>query len=143
MRKIVYVLIVLLLGFFIWSHSAEIMGVDDSYTYINEGDGYDNISDYYPVDESPSIEEIPVESQKADDDSESYYYSDGYSSSGSNSYESEPVEGGSYVASANSDKFHTPYCGSAERIKQANRIYFSSRDEALASGYAPCKKCNP
>ncbi len=71
---------------------------------------------------------------------DSYYYDSDYSS---NSYASEEVTGGAYVASKNSDKFHNSYCGHAERIKSDNRIYFSSRQEALNSGYEPCKICNP
>ena len=60
-----------------------------------------------------------------------------------NDYDSEPVSGGSYVGSKNSDKFHYSSCGHAERIKESNRIYFSSREEAFGSGYEPCAHCNP
>ena len=143
LRKVVYIAIILLLGFFIYSHSADILGVDDSYSYVNEGEEYDNISDYYPNEtSSKSMENIRVENESSEESSGDNLEGN-YSHSGSNTYESEPVTRGTYVASANSDKFHTPYCGSAERIKDANRIYFSSREQALASGYSPCKKCNP
>ena len=80
------------------------------------------------------------DSYDSDYSSSSYFYDSDYSS---NSYASEEVTGGSYVASKNSDKFHHSYCGHAERIKSKNRIYFSSRQEALNSGYDPCKSCNP
>lgn len=84
-------------------------------------------------------------SSSSDDEDDYYssydsYYDSDYSG---NSYASEPVSGGSYVASKNSDKFHYSYCGHAERIKSYNRIYFSSRGEALDSGYEPCGHCNP
>ena len=73
----------------------------------------------------------------------SSYSSYSSSSDSGNSYASEEVTGGSYVASKNSDKFHHYYCGHAKRIKSKNRIYFSSRQEALNSGYDPCKSCDP
>ncbi len=48
-----------------------------------------------------------------------------------------------YVGSIKSDKFHYTYCRYADRIYESNKIYFSSRDEALNSGYIPCKVCRP
>ena len=51
--------------------------------------------------------------------------------------------GGTYVASSNSNKFHYPSCSHAKRIKDYNRITFSSRDEAINAGYEPCSVCCP
>lgn len=51
--------------------------------------------------------------------------------------------GVTYVGSVNSDKFHYPSCTHAKRIKDGNKITFSSRDEAIASGYSPCGVCTP
>lgn len=48
-----------------------------------------------------------------------------------------------YVASVNSDKFHEPSCSQAKRIKDSNKVTFSSRYEAINSGYSPCSICNP
>ena len=48
-----------------------------------------------------------------------------------------------YVASVNSDKFHEPSCSQAKRIKDGNRITFSSRDDAINAGYSPCGICYP
>ena len=48
-----------------------------------------------------------------------------------------------YVASANSNKFHEPSCSQGKRIKDSNKITFSSRDEAINAGYSPCSICNP
>ncbi|MHB8278649.1 MAG: Ada metal-binding domain-containing protein [Candidatus Humimicrobiaceae bacterium] len=50
---------------------------------------------------------------------------------------------GPFVGSVNSDVYHYPDCGSAKRIKEENRIWFSSSNEARAAGYRPCKTCNP
>ena len=50
---------------------------------------------------------------------------------------------GSYTASSRSDKFHMPFCPSAARISDGNRVWFSTRDEAVAAGYSPCGRCKP
>ncbi len=34
-------------------------------------------------------------------------------------------------------------CGSGKRMKIENRIFFSSQDEAIQSGFRPCGKCMP
>jgi micrococcal nuclease len=50
-----------------------------------------------------------------------------------------------YVASKGSKKFvfHRPHCSNAKRILEKNRIIFKTRDEALDSGYSPCRTCKP
>ncbi len=50
-----------------------------------------------------------------------------------------------YVASRRSQRFvfHRPDCRSAKRIKRENLMRFESRDEALDSGYSPCRNCKP
>lgn len=52
-----------------------------------------------------------------------------------------PSGGGEYIGNVNSHKFHRLSCGTLPN--ESNRIYFSSRDEAVNSGYVPCKKCRP
>ena len=32
-------------------------------------------------------------------------------------------------------------CASGKRMKQVNRVFFSSEEEALRCGYRPCGKC--
>jgi len=48
-----------------------------------------------------------------------------------------------YVASKNSEVFHYVWCRYAQKIKPENRIYFFTREEAIASGRRPCKVCRP
>lgn len=48
-----------------------------------------------------------------------------------------------YVGSINSDKYHYPFCQWAQKIYPENEIWFSSEEEAQASGYVPCKVCRP
>ncbi|MDO5291154.1 MAG: MBL fold metallo-hydrolase [bacterium] len=47
----------------------------------------------------------------------------------------------SYIGNTNSKKFHDPDCSSLPEEK--NQIAFTSREEAIAAGYEPCKRCNP
>jgi len=48
-----------------------------------------------------------------------------------------------YVASKNSQVFHTPNCRSAKRISPENMVGYSSREEAVNAGKNPCKICKP
>lgn len=50
-------------------------------------------------------------------------------------------DGGKYVASKNSDKYHAPWCSGAKRIKEENKIWFNSKEEAEAKGYTPASNC--
>lgn len=49
----------------------------------------------------------------------------------------------SYVGNSNTGKFHAPGCGSVNKMNPSNKVYFSSRDEAVSSGYSPCGNCYP
>lgn len=62
------------------------------------------------------------------------------SASGSGSDSASPSDEGSYIGNANSKKFHRPSCSTLPA--EHNRVYFGSRDEAVAAGMAPCKRCN-
>lgn len=45
------------------------------------------------------------------------------------------------VASAESDKYHSPTCRWTDTINDSNLVHFDSFDEAKAEGYVPCKTC--
>lgn len=50
----------------------------------------------------------------------------------------------SYVLNTNTKKFHYPSCSSVKQMKESNKQYFEGdRDDVIARGYVPCKKCNP
>lgn len=51
------------------------------------------------------------------------------------------VPAGQYIGNRNSYKFHRTTCSTLP--KEKNRIYFNSREEAVAAGMQPCKRCNP
>lgn len=57
--------------------------------------------------------------------------------------EKEPVSC-DYVLNSNSKKFHYPTCSSVDTMSENNTQYFTgSRDDVIAMGYEPCKRCNP
>lgn len=68
----------------------------------------------------------------------------GSSSSTSSSHSSDASsDSGSYVGNANSGKFHVSGCNSVGKMSEKNKVFFSSRQEAINQGYVPCKICNP
>ena len=48
---------------------------------------------------------------------------------------------GQYVASRTGSKYHFPWCAGAQSIKEENKIWFDSKEEAEAAGYAPAANC--
>ena len=49
-----------------------------------------------------------------------------------------------YILNTNTKKFHYPNCSSVSDMKEKNKKeYTGSRDDVIAMGYEPCKRCNP
>lgn len=48
-----------------------------------------------------------------------------------------------YVGNKNSYIFHRAGCSSVNKMKPANKVDFSTRDQAINAGYTPCERCNP
>lgn len=79
------------------------------------------------------------------------------SSSGGGTYTSGPINidvpnsgadfagtNDKYVLNRNTGKFHRVGCSSVKQMKAANaETTNSSRDQIIARGFVPCKKCNP
>lgn len=62
----------------------------------------------------------------------------------SGSQDAAPVAQNTYVLNTNTHKFHYPSCGSVKQMKDKNKkVVTSTRDEIIAQGYDPCKKCKP
>ena len=53
----------------------------------------------------------------------------------------EMTRNGQFVASRSGSAYHFPWCSGAQRIKEANKIWFESREEAEAAGYRPAGNC--
>ena len=45
------------------------------------------------------------------------------------------------VASKNGTKYYLPSCSGADRISEANKVWFASATAAAAAGYAPAANC--
>ena len=92
-------------------------------------------SEFYPYIWANSDPHVADSHSSSSSSSSSSYSSDSSSSSSSGS--------GSYVANANTGKFHVSSCSSVDKMSEGNKVYLSSRDEAISQGYVPCKRCNP
>lgn len=54
----------------------------------------------------------------------------------------EPIAMGGYiVASRQGSKYHFPWCAGAQSMSPANKIWFSSEEEARRYGYTPAGNC--
>jgi hypothetical protein len=53
----------------------------------------------------------------------------------------EPLTTGMYVASKNGTAYHLPTCTGAKQIKEENKIWFASKEDAELAGYKPAKNC--
>jgi competence protein ComEC len=55
----------------------------------------------------------------------------------------EPA-GTDYVLNTNTMKFHYPWCSSVDQMSESNKkFYTGNREDLIAQGYVPCKRCNP
>lgn len=96
-------------------------------------------SEFYPYDWSP-------DSNNGYSNYLSSHSSSNSGSSSSNSFAASSTSGsdsGSYIASANSHKFHYPSCRWGQKISEKNKVTFNSRSDAISQGYEPCKVCQP
>jgi len=48
---------------------------------------------------------------------------------------------GKYVASKSGKNYHYPWCSGALRIKDVNKIWFQTKEEAEKAGYKPAGNC--
>jgi methylphosphotriester-DNA--protein-cysteine methyltransferase len=49
----------------------------------------------------------------------------------------------SYVGNARTHKFHYDSCRYVSQMNESNKVWFETREEAIAAGYVPCKVCRP
>ena len=48
-----------------------------------------------------------------------------------------------YVGNQKTKTFHWWNCQSVKSMSDNNKVYFHTREEAIADGYKPCGSCNP
>jgi len=58
-----------------------------------------------------------------------------------NSSTSSTTTSGKFVGSKSGNKYHLSTCHWADKIKSANKVYFSSESEAKKEDYEPCSSC--
>lgn len=81
----------------------------------------------YATGESRRVEPLPEETQKAPE-----------------VVPPEASPGTTYILNLNTKKFHYPECSSVDQMSEKNKYEFTgTREEAIAQGYDPCKRCNP
>lgn len=52
-----------------------------------------------------------------------------------------PATTGKYVASKNGTKYYLPTCGTVKRINEENKVWFQTKEQAEAAGFAPAANC--
>ena len=90
----------------------------------------------------PPSEFYPCDWANGNTPTSSHQTSSSSSDTGSSASHSSS-DSGSYIGNANSGKFHVAGCGSVGKMSEKNKVFFSSRSEAINQGYVPCKRCNP
>lgn len=55
--------------------------------------------------------------------------------------EEEVPGAGMYVASKKGTKYHLPWCSGARTVREENKVWFESREEAELAGYTPANNC--
>lgn len=48
---------------------------------------------------------------------------------------------GQFVASKNGASYHFPWCPGAQKIKEGNKVWFQTKEEAEGKGYKPAGNC--
>lgn len=48
---------------------------------------------------------------------------------------------GQYVGSKSGTAYHFPWCSGAQKIKEENKIWFASKEDAEKKGYRPAGNC--
>ena len=51
------------------------------------------------------------------------------------------VSAGQYVASVSGSSYYLPWCAGVKRIKEGNKVWFKTAEEAKAAGYSPAANC--
>lgn len=111
-------------------------GVMYNKTLLSEG--YAKLATFPPnvkyVDDFKALEKQARELKKG-------FWGDGPSASNSPAAPEQAVY--AFIGNSNSMKFHDAECEWAQKINPSNKVMFSHRQDALNSGYVPCKACNP
>ena len=89
-----------------------------------------------------SADDVGIDSGTSQNSSQSKNES-GSAQTNKNESTNENTKGITYCGNKNSGVFHEENCSSVSKMKEENKAYFSSRDEAISNGYTPCGRCKP
>lgn len=134
-------IILMVLGVF-WNSSHKAESIDAALAMALGLKAYDLLSN----------QNEPVRTNSENISAEEGSFSQNADSSQQNSNSGSNVSDGSsaaddsitYVVNTNTGKFHYPDCPSVSTIADHNRMDSTeTRDQLIAEGYQPCKRCNP
>lgn len=95
--------------------------------------GLGRLSAIWPTQEPIAIEEPKDEGQKRNGATAAIAVP--------SSFGLGPSAAGSYVASKNGSSYHRPDCPGAKQIKEENRLWFQTAEDARRAGYQPAGNC--
>jgi len=150
--------IVLVVGIILIALISFYLGILSASNLTNQEDIEKEVGEYSV---SPVIQNIPIESMEANVGENLNLNLDNESNDnsinkktfsmeeGDNKIKQKPeinenkIEEGEYqiVASKNGEVYHYVWCSGAKRIKEENKIYFKSKEEAEKAGLRPAKNC--
>ncbi len=84
----------------------------------------------------------PGGAEAAQEPSSPFGAGDGQTASAANSARTSAGDArGRYIASRSGAFYHYPWCPGAAKIKEGNKIWFATKEEAVAKGYKPASNC--
>ncbi len=95
--------------------------------------GLGRLSAIWPEQDGITIEEPEDGGQKLNDTTAAIAVPSSFGAS--------PSAEGAFVASKNGSSYHRPDCPGAKQIKEENRLWFKTAEEAKAAGYKPAGNC--
>ncbi|OHA04691.1 MAG: hypothetical protein A2934_01335 [Candidatus Sungbacteria bacterium RIFCSPLOWO2_01_FULL_47_10] len=103
--------------------------------------GLGRLSMLVPEKKPVSVVEIGQNAHSSRNDTDSLTPNTVVTNSSVSSGLTPPSASGQYVGSKNSTYYHLPWCPGALRIKDENKIWFETKEEAESRGYVPAGNC--
>lgn len=100
--------------------------------------GLGRLSALWPAEEPIAVENLEAGNQNLETTQANTSQTSGLPDSKSQILNSAQ---GAFVASRKGTAYHLPFCPGAQKISEANKIWFQTRQEAEAAGYKPAANC--
>lgn len=69
-------------------------------------------------------------------------FSEPMSSNSPNTVSPAALKNGSFVASKSGSTYYAVWCSGVSRIREENKVWFQTKEEAKSQGYRPAKNCS-